>query len=72
MTNILADFFREIKSEDNYADIDKVIYLLQGQLTSNIKQFPKMGLAEKMLFQAVSLHSGINTNKIKEVLIKKS
>ncbi|TFF90909.1 MAG: hypothetical protein EU548_00645, partial [Promethearchaeota archaeon] len=71
MIDILAEFFREIKKEKNLEDVDKIVYLLQGQLTSNIKQFPKMGIAEKMIIEALSIHSGVNKKKIKEVLIKK-
>ncbi len=68
MTELLSDFFENLK---NYDDLEKIIYLLQGQLVSNIKQFPKMGIAEKMIIEAVSLHSGVNNAKIKEVLVKK-
>ncbi|MFW9937316.1 MAG: ATP-dependent DNA ligase [Candidatus Thorarchaeota archaeon] len=71
MIDILSEFFREIKESRNFDDIDKIIYLLQGQLVSNIKQFPKMGIAEKMIIEALSLHSGIHPKKIKEVLLKK-
>lgn len=71
MTDILANFFEEIKQTSNFEDLDKIVYLLQGQLTSNIKQFPKMGLAERMLIQAVSMHSGISADKVKEAVNKK-
>jgi len=71
MIDILSDFFNEIKEKKDFEDLDKVIYLLQGQLVPNIKQFPKMGLAEKMIIEAVSLHSGIDKKKVKEILIKK-
>jgi DNA ligase-1 len=71
MTDILANFFKEIKLKNDYDELDKIIYLLQGQLVSNIKQFPKMGIAEKMIIEALSLHSGINKTKIKQILVKK-
>ena len=48
MIDILSKFFKEIIENKNYDDLDKIIYLLKGQLISNIKQFPKMGIAEKM------------------------
>ncbi len=70
MIDILSMFFRNIKKNIDFKDLDKIIYLLQGKLVSNIKQFPKIGLAEKMIIEALSLHSGIEKNKIKEVLIK--
>lgn len=71
MIEILSNFFKEIKENREFEDIDKIIYLLQGQLVSNIKKFPKMGIAEKMIIEALSLHSGIDGKKIKEILIKK-
>jgi DNA ligase-1 len=71
MIDFLSKFFEDVKSSRNFEDLDKIIYLLQGELVSNIKQFPKIGLAEKMIIEALSLHSGINKKKIKEILIKK-
>jgi len=70
MIDLLSDFFRLIKESKDFEDLDKIIYLLQGQLTPNIKQFPKMGIAEKMIVEALSVHSGIEGKKIKEVLVK--
>ena len=49
MIDILSIFFKEIKLKNDYDELDKIIYLLQGQLVSNIKQFPKMGIAEKLV-----------------------
>ena len=71
MIDLLSSFFKEIKESQNYDDIDKIIYLLQGQLVSNIKQAPKIGLAEKMIIEAISVHSGITGAKVKEILLKK-
>lgn len=70
MIDILSTFFGNIKKNKNFKDLDKIIYLLQGQLVSNIKQFPKIGLAEKMIIEALSLHSTIKKKEIKEDLIK--
>jgi DNA ligase-1 len=69
--DFLANFFKKIKDNDDLSDLDKIIYLLQGQLVSNIKQFPKMGIAEKMIIEAISIHSGIDKTKVKQILIKK-
>lgn len=71
MIDFLSNFFNQIREERDFEDLDKIIYLLQGQLTPNIKQFPKIGLAEKMIIEAVSLHSGIDKKRVKEILIKK-
>ena len=71
MIDFLSKFFEDMKKSKNFEDLDKIIYLLQGELVSNIKQFPKIGLAEKMIIEALTLHSGIERKKIKEVLIKK-
>ncbi|TET57540.1 MAG: ATP-dependent DNA ligase [Promethearchaeota archaeon] len=71
MIDLLSNFFREIKDSKKFEDLDKIIYLLQGQLAPNIKQFPKMGLAEKMIIEALSVHSGVDADRIKKVLVKK-
>ncbi len=71
MIDLLSNFFKEIKGSKKFEDLDKIIYLLQGQLAPNIKQFPKMGLAEKMIIEALSVHSGVDADRIKEVLVKK-
>ncbi len=71
MTEMLSEFFKEINKIKDFDDLEKTIYLLQGQLVSNIKQLPKMGIAEKMIIEALSLHSGIAKNKIKQILVKK-
>ena len=63
MIDILSKFFGNIKEIKDFKDLDKIIYLLQGQLVSNIKQFPKIGLAEKMIIEALSLHSTIEKKK---------
>ncbi|MHA1803129.1 MAG: ATP-dependent DNA ligase [Promethearchaeota archaeon] len=70
MIDILSTFFKKIKETGDFKDLDKIIYLLQGQLVSNIKQFSKLGIAEKMIIEALSVHSGIDKKKIKEILIK--
>jgi len=71
MIDYLSYFFKELKENDELEDLNKIIYLLQGQLVSNIKQAPKIGIAEKMIIEALSLHSGIDKKNIKQVLIKK-
>ncbi|MFW9895439.1 MAG: ATP-dependent DNA ligase [Candidatus Thorarchaeota archaeon] len=70
MIDILSNFFGDIKENGDFEDLDSIIYLLQGQLVPNIKQFPKMGIAEKMIIEALSLHSGIERKRIREVLVK--
>ena len=70
MTDKLSLFFENIKRSNDFKELDKIIYLLQGQLVSNIKQFPKIGIAEKMIIEALTLHSGIEKKKVKEILIK--
>ncbi|TFG26523.1 MAG: ATP-dependent DNA ligase [Promethearchaeota archaeon] len=71
MTDMLSEFFKNINDRRQFDDLDQIIYLLQGQLVSNIKQFPKMGIAEKMLIEALSIHSGIDKKRIKQILVKK-
>jgi len=71
MIEFLSNFFKEVKVSNDFEDLGKIMYLLQGELVSNIKQFPKIGIAEKMIIEALSLHSGIDKKRIKEILIKK-
>ncbi|MBN1801894.1 MAG: ATP-dependent DNA ligase [Candidatus Lokiarchaeota archaeon] len=71
MTEILSNFFQNIKDGGDFSDLNKVMYLLQGQLTPNMKQFPKMGIAEKMIIDALSIHSGVSKSKIVEIKNKK-
>lgn len=71
MIDILAKFFKRLKKSNELKDLKKIMYLLQGQLVSNIKQAPKIGIAEKMIIEALSLHSGIDKKTIKQILIKK-
>lgn len=71
MIEILSNFFQKIKKSGEFDDLDKIIYLLQGKLVSNIKQAPKIGIAEKMIIEALSTPSGVKSDRIKEVLIKK-
>ena len=71
ITDLLSEFFKEITESKKYNDLDKIVYLLQGQLVSNIKQLPKFGLAEKMIIEALSVHSGTDKAKIRQILIKK-
>ena len=70
MIDILSNFFITINQNQEFESLDQIVYLLQGQLVSNIKQFPKMGIAEKMIIEAVSVHTGINKEKIKQILVK--
>ena len=70
MIDIISSFFEDIRKTGDFKDLDKIIYLLQGQLVPNIKQFPKMGIAEKMIIEALALHSGLESKRIKEVLVK--
>ncbi len=71
MTEILSNFFQKIKQKSDFSDLDKIMYLLQGQLTPNMKQFPKMGIAEKLIIDALSIHSGVSKAKITEIKNKK-
>ncbi len=70
MTDILSSFFENIKKSNDFKDLDKIIYLLQGQLVSNIKQFPKIGIAENTIIEALNIHSTIKKERIKEILRK--
>lgn len=51
LTAILADLFRKAGPED----IDKVVYLVQGELWPEWKGEPELGVGEKLLIKALSL-----------------
>jgi len=51
ITNIVADLFRKTPVEV----LDKTVYLLQGTLQPDWKQFPELGVGEKMLIKAIAL-----------------
>ncbi len=71
MTDILDNFFKEVKNSEDFKDLDKIMYLLMGELVSNLSEIAKLGIAEKMIIEALALHSGVAAKKIKEILIKK-
>ena len=76
MTDFLADFFKAVIETKDFKEIDKIIYLIQGQLVSSLKPIPKLGLAEKSLLEIVLLHAGVDRidkdskEKVKRVLVK--
>ncbi|MHA1584924.1 MAG: ATP-dependent DNA ligase [Promethearchaeota archaeon] len=68
--DILANLFKECAKPENLPDFRKVIYLTQGRLVSEIEEWPKFGIAEKLIIQALIKFTGINSKKIKLLIIK--
>ena len=70
MIDILSNLFIESKEKENLPDLPKIIYLTQGRLVSEIDDWPKFGIAEKLLIQAMVKYTTINEEKIKELINK--
>ncbi len=68
--NILAELFEECYESQNYDELQKIIYLSQGQLVSELNEWPKFGVAEKMVIQALVKYMGIPAKKIKDLINK--
>lgn len=68
--DILAELFTECLSAQDYSDLQKIIYLTQGQLVAEIEEWPKFGVAEKMIIQALVKYMGIPADKIKSLINK--
>jgi len=63
---ILTDLFRKADPED----IDKVVYLVQGELWPQWRGEPELGVGEKLLIKAISLSLSIPEAEV-ERLYKK-
>ncbi|MEW6675859.1 MAG: ATP-dependent DNA ligase [Nitrospirota bacterium] len=62
MFNILAELFREASSKE----IDKIIYLSQGQLLPPFKGI-EIGMSEKLLIRAISDTTNITAKKVEDI-----
>ncbi|MHA1338817.1 MAG: ATP-dependent DNA ligase [Promethearchaeota archaeon] len=63
----LTDLFKYIKEHKEEAeDLEKVIYLTQGNLYPEMSETPKLGLAEKLLLSAMSHYYGISINVLQK------
>jgi DNA ligase-1 len=71
ITDILAELFIKVQTEKNFEDLPKIIYLTQGRLVSEIDDWPKFGIAEKMIIQALVKFTGTPAPKIKELVDSK-
>lgn len=71
ITAILADLFEECGKPENLPDLAKIIYLTQGRLGSEIEDWPKFGVAEKMVVQALIKFTGRPESTIQQLIKKK-
>lgn len=62
MFDILAGLFREVSPKE----IDKIIYLSQGELLPPFKSI-EIGMSEKLLIRAISDATGTTTKKVEEI-----
>jgi len=68
MAELLGKLFKTI---DNADDLDKVVKLCQGQIVSNLSQQDKLGVAEASVINALTLVSGYDKERIKNLTAKK-
>ena len=68
--DILSEMFTECIKPDNVQHLSKIIYLTQGQLVSKIKDWPKFGVAEKLIIQTMVKFTTIPAEKIKDLVNK--
>ncbi len=71
ITDILAELFIELHNSENTEELGKIIYLTQGRLVSEIDEWPKFGMGEKLIIQALVQFTGKNTEFIKKLVNKK-
>ena len=70
ITDILSELFEVCKKPENHEDLSKIIYLTQGRLVSEIEDWPKFGMAEKSIIQALVRFTGVDSNTIKKLINK--
>jgi len=64
MTDILSDLFKEATS----AEIDKILYLTQGKIHPDWKGEPEIGMAEKMVIEALTRVTGLKKATIESMV----
>lgn len=71
MLDYLVDLFNSLKNDQNEADdLEQIIYLTQGKLYPEIMEQPKLGLAEKLLLEAMSKYYAVNQGTARKLLKK--
>ena len=66
----LANLFREIQAVEAKDDLPHVIYLTQGSLYPNWQEQTKLGMAEKLLIQALMIPTGRSAQEIRQSVVK--
>ena len=67
---IVGEMFRACRDPATLPFIKKVVYLTQGQLVAQFEEFPKFGVAEKMIIQAMVKFTAKPADSIKEFINK--
>ena len=70
ITEILAELLTQCKKVENRDDLPKIIYLTQGRLVSEIDDWPKFGMAEKSIIQALVRFTRVDSVTIKAMINK--
>lgn len=67
--DIMIQLFTEIKNNpSDAADLEKIIYLTQGTLYPEIKEQPKIGLADRSLLDFISKYYTVDAKTAQEIL----
>jgi DNA ligase-1 len=66
----LFTFIRDNPDNLDEGDLEKIIYLTQGTLYAEISEQPKIGLAEKSLLDLLSSYYGVDSQKVKSLMVK--
>ncbi|MFX0096884.1 MAG: ATP-dependent DNA ligase [Candidatus Hodarchaeota archaeon] len=66
MIDLLTNLFEETPTEI----IDKVIYLTQGKLHPDWMGLPEIGMAERMVLDAISIAVGVTSSQVERNLLK--
>jgi DNA ligase-1 len=64
MTDILTELFKQSKPEE----IDKIVYLTQGKIHPDWTGEPEIGMAEKMVVEAIVKVSGLKKERVDSML----
>ncbi len=69
--DIITEMFEFCIANGEMEELKKVIYLTQGRLVPEFEDFPKFGLGEKMIIEALVKYTGKKSNIIKKLINKK-
>jgi DNA ligase-1 len=69
--DILSEMFQACNNPETLPHVKKIVYLTQGLLVPDFQDFPKFGIAEKMIIQAMVKFTAKKAEDIKSIINKK-